>query len=171
MNSKPQPDEFDEVERYELREPNRYRFQSDRRQFVHTIGAGIVVTVAARQVEAQRRSARRDEPLSDRFHFGEDGIVTVMTSKVEVGQGSRTQITQAAAEELGVPTSRIRLIMADTELCPDDGGTAGSRTTPSTVPRIRNAAAAARTMLISQASEQLGVDVMEMKEGVFSRQQ
>lgn len=165
MTNQPILDEFDEVERYELREPKPYSFRADRREFVQTLGAGLVVAVAASRTEAQRRSARREEKLSERFHFGEDGVITVMTSKVEVGQGSRTQITQAAAEEFRVPVDRIRLIMADTELCPDDGGTAGSRTTPSTVPRVRNAAAAARELLLDIAAKHFAVDQVELIDG------
>ncbi len=98
-----------------------------------------------------------------------DGFVTVLTSKVEVGQGSRTQITQAAAEELRLPVDRIRLIMADSAQCPDDGGTAGSRTTPSTVPRVRAAAAALRALLTKYSAERLGVAVEQVRlvGGVF----
>ena len=54
---------------------------------------------------------------------------------------------RAAAEELRVPVDHVTLLMADTELCPDDGFTAGSRTTPSTLPSIRNGCAAARQLL------------------------
>src|SRR5688500_6210130 len=95
-----------EIERYELREPPRYRFEASRREFVQVLGAGVVIAVSARQVRAQRGGRGRDgreepdEKLSSRFHIDADGIVTVMTSKVEVGQGARTQITQAVAEEL-----------------------------------------------------------------------
>ena len=171
MTSQPIRDEFDEVERYELQESKPYSFRADRREFVQVLGAGILVTVATSRASAQRRSRqpRRDELLSERFHLGQDGVITVLTSKVEVGQGSRTQISQAAAEEFRVPIDRIRLIMADTELCPDDGGTAGSRTTPSTVPRVRNAAAAARGVLTKGAAEHLGVTVSDIKltDGVF----
>lgn len=168
MTDQPIDDRFDEVERYELRETKPYSFDADRREFVQTLGAGLIVVVAANQARAQRgQSARRDEPLSDRFHFAEDGVITVMTSKVEVGQGSRTQISQATAEELRVPVDRIRLIMADTELCPDDGGTAGSRTTPSTVPRVRNAAAAARDLLAKLAAQQLGDTEVKLIDGDF----
>ncbi len=162
--------EFEEVERYEFRESKPYTFQADRREFVQSVGAGVIVAVAARRATAQGRTARRDEQLSERFHFGEDGFITVLTSKVEVGQGSRTQIAQAAAEEFRVPVERIRLIMADTEQCPDDGGTAGSRTTPSTVPRVRNAAAAARNIFMQLAANQLGVAVSQLRlsDGVFA---
>jgi len=76
-----------------------------------------------------------------RIHPAEDGTFTVYTGKVELGQGSRTELTQAVAEELRVPVARIRLVMGDTGLCPDDGGTYSSLTTPLNVPAIRQAAA------------------------------
>ena len=165
--------ELDEVERYELREPAKYLFEPGRRDFLQTLGAGLLIVAAARPTKAQQRgsrTARREELLSERFHVGEDGMITVFTSKVEVGQGSRTQITQAAAEEFHIPLDRIRLVMADTELCPDDGGTAGSRTTPSTVPRVRNAAAAAFELLASYAAARLGVQRSELqvRDGQFA---
>ena len=50
-----------------------------------------------------------------------------MTGKVECGQGARAELTQASAEELRVGVDRVRLVMADTDLVPDDGGTYGSR--------------------------------------------
>lgn len=155
-------EELIEAERYELRSPSIYRFEPDRRGFVQSLGGGIMLVASAVNADplyAQRgRTARREELLSERFHLGNDGIVTVFTSKVEVGQGSRTQISQAVSEELRVPLERIRLVMADTAICPDDGGTAGSRTTPSTVPRVRNAAAAIRELLLKHAGQKLGVD-------------
>lgn len=153
------------VERYELRERPGYRFEANRREFVQVIGAGIVVAVAAPQATAQRRGrggGPQPSKLSQRFHFGVDGQVTVFTSKVEVGQGARTQITQAVAEELQLELGRIQLVMADTELCPDDGGTAGSRTTPATVPAVRAAAATAREAFKQHAAERLGVTAAEV---------
>lgn len=160
-----------EVERYELREPSGYRFAANRREFTQTLGAGLLIAVGTSNARAQRRgrTPRRDELLSERFHLGVDGIVTVLTSKVEVGQGSRTQISQAVAEELRLPVDQIRLIMADTAQCPDDGGTAGSRTTPSTVPRVRAAAAMLRELLVQRSAERLGVAMTAINQsgGVF----
>jgi isoquinoline 1-oxidoreductase len=159
-------EDLPEVERYEQREPQRYSFAPGRREFMQTLGAGLMVYAAVQPAAAQRRRgpmARQAELLSERFHLGEDGIVTVFTSKVEVGQGSRTEITQAAAEEFHLPIERIRLVMADTQLCPDDGGTAGSRTTPATVPRVRNAAAAAHAILAGEAAARLKVSEAELQ--------
>jgi isoquinoline 1-oxidoreductase len=96
-------------------------------------------------------------PIGARLHVGEDGSVTVFSSKVEVGQGSRTQLAQAAAEELRLPLDRVRLVLAETDRVPDDGGTFGSRTTGYTVPDVRKAAAAAREVLIDLAARQWGI--------------
>ncbi|MCI0534805.1 MAG: molybdopterin-dependent oxidoreductase [Verrucomicrobiales bacterium] len=151
--------EFTEPERYELREKPFYRFEITRREFVQVFGAGLMVSLAVPSVLAQRAGrSQGSTTLAQRLHIGVDGIITVFTSKVEVGQGSRTQLTQAAAEELHVPLDRIRLMMADSAAGPDDGGTAGSRTTPSTVPAVRKACAAARQLLIDTAAQGFSVD-------------
>lgn len=78
------------------------------------------------------------------------------------GQGSRTQLTQAAAEELRVPVERVRFIMADTAVVPDDGGTAGSGTTPRAVPAIRRGCAAARQLLIDTAATTFNVEAKSL---------
>ena len=51
------------------------------------------------------------------------------------------------AEELRVDPSEVKVILADTGLVPDDGGTYASLTTPRNVPVIRRAAARARQLL------------------------
>jgi len=81
---------------------------------------------------------------------------------VEAGQGARAEISQAAAEELRVPLARIQAIMADTSTVPDDGITAGSGTTPRTLPAVRQAAAAARNALIEYAAQKWSVDPKEI---------
>ncbi len=151
-------DEFTEPERYELHEAPSYRFELERREFVQILGAGILISMVGNVVVAQQARRRGGGgTIAERLHIGADGVITVMTSKVEVGQGSRTQLTMAAAEELRVPVGQIRLVMADSSLVPNDGGTAGSRTTPSTVPRVRRACAAARELLLETAGKQWSV--------------
>lgn len=160
-------DEPIEDERYELQSGAGYNFSPSRREFVEALGAGILIAVAASRATAQQPGRRggggserggQSAKLSNRLHIGVDGTVTVLSGKVEVGQGSRTQICQAAAEELRLPLERVRIILGDTELCPNDGGTSGSGTTPRTVPTVRAAAAAARQILIGLAAEKLQVD-------------
>lgn len=48
---------------------------------------------------------------------------------IELGQGSLTVLAQMAAEELGVPLSRVEVVAADTRLTPESGTTASSRVT------------------------------------------
>jgi CO/xanthine dehydrogenase Mo-binding subunit len=130
-----------------------------RRGFLQLLGAGLLITVGG-AAPAQRgtRRGRAPTPIATRVHIGEDGTITVMTGKVELGQGARTEITQAAAEELRVAVDQIHLIMGDTDLVPDDGVTAGSQTTPRTIPAVRRGAAAARDVLTELASQQWQVD-------------
>lgn len=151
------------LERYELRERPLYRFDANRREFVQVLGAGLLVAVTVSQAPAQLRGrggGSRGVKLNQRFQFDGD-LVTVFTSKVELGQGSRTQIAQAVAEELRKPIDQVRVVMADTQLCPDDGGTAGSRTTPSTVPAIRAAAAACREVLLNLSAEETLAEALD----------
>jgi CO/xanthine dehydrogenase Mo-binding subunit len=166
MNTYSARDEFPELERYELSEPPRYVFELNRREFVGVLGAGLVVSVVIPGAFAQRAGGRggdgADASLAERLHIAPDGTITVFTSKVEVGQGSRTQLTMAAAEELRVPISQIRFVMADSSVGPNDGGTAGSRTTPSSVPAIRRGCFAARQLLLESAAKAHEVDLANL---------
>jgi isoquinoline 1-oxidoreductase len=161
-------EEWIEPERYELFEKGRYSFALSRRQFLQILGPGLLFVTYGNLSFAQRGD-RGSIPVAARLHIGEDGIVTVMTGKVEMGQGSRAQITQAAAEELDIDPGQIQLIMADSDLVPDDGGTSGSQTTPSTVPAVRKAAAAARGLLVDLAckSWQVSREGVVVKNGVI----
>ena len=89
--------------------------------------------------------------------------VTAFTGKVEVGQNTRTTMTQSVADELHVPIGSVHLVMGDTDLTPFDAGTFGSRSTPTMAPQLRKAAAAAREMLIAMAAEQLQVEPKDLR--------
>ena len=158
-------------ERYELREPPLYRFDVDRRTFLGLLGAGAVVTVG-RTGTSFAAAGDTSNTIDARLHLGEDGLVTVLTGKVEFGQGSRTQIAMAAAEELNLPIERVKVVMADTAIVPVDGGTWGSQTTPRTVPAVRQAAAAAREALVRCAANSWNLDpaLLDFENGqVFER--
>jgi len=149
-----------EIQRSEpVEEPSR-QVKLSRRTFVQMLGTGLLITVTHGVSLGQRAGgrSRQSTTVAARLHLNQDGTITVMTGKVEEGQGSRAQLTQAAAEELRVAVDRIRLVMADTDLVPDDGITAGSRTTPYTVPAVRRGAATARELLTRLAAKQWKVD-------------
>jgi isoquinoline 1-oxidoreductase len=102
------------------------KLEISRRTFIQALGAGILITVTEGPSSAQRRGGGGggSMPVVARLHLNEDGTISVMSGKVEEGQGARTELSQAAAEELRVPFDRIRIVMADTDFVPDDGITA-----------------------------------------------
>ena len=122
-----------------------------RRTFLQVLGSGILISVAA--PVAKDRGQGSSVPVSTRILLNKDGSITAFSGKVEEGQGPRAELSQAAAEELRVGVDSIKLVMADTNLVPDDGITAGSRTTPRNVPDMRRAAATARELLTQFAAE------------------
>jgi nicotinate dehydrogenase subunit B len=158
-----------EPDRHELHTPLSHDVAWSRRAFLGTLGAGVVVFVAARPGRALGEHAAaeaggvvagdvmaarsRRDPVSMWLHVAEDGAVTVYTGKVEVGQDIRTSLTQVVADELGVAPAAVRLVMGDTDLTPFDAGTFGSRTTPLMAPQLRRAAAAARGIIIDRAAD------------------
>ncbi len=142
-----------------------------RRDFFKALGQGIVVLLLAETGQAQDaggrrrgsggggpRGGQRPAELSAWLHIGEDGTITVYTGKVEVGQNIRTSLSQAVAEELRTPVAAIKMIMADTDLVPFDGGTAGSRSTPDMGSQLHRVGAAAREALLDLAAERFQAD-------------
>lgn len=59
----------------------------------------------------------------------DDASVTVLSGACDIGQGSDTALCMIAAEELGVPYERVRIISADTAVTPDALCTSASRQT------------------------------------------
>ena len=163
MNKEPLVSVFPqaEPERYELASPPAHRFEPGRREFLKLAGGGIVVACVLKDVWGAQESGggRRGfgeslpQEVSAWLHIAEDGAITVYTGKVEVGQNTRTALTQAVAEELRVSPGAIRMVMGDTDLTPFDMGTFGSRSTPDMSPQLRRAACAAREMLIDLAAD------------------
>ncbi len=148
-----------EPERYELFEQPTWSFALSRRTFLEAVGAGVAVLVVTRDahgLDGPAGADRAQDGIGAWLHIAEDGVVSVFTGKVEVGQDIRTSLTQAVSEELRVPPAAIRMVMGDTDRTPFDAGTFGSRTTPQMAPQLRRAAAAARTVLLQLAAERLG---------------
>ena len=112
----------------------------------------------------------RQTPELDRWiRIDPGGTVTVFTGKVEIGQGIQTVIAQIAAEELDVAMERMRVILADTLLSPDEGYTAGSMSTQVSGSAVRQAAAEARYIMVGQAAAQLDapIDRLRVEDGTI----
>jgi CO/xanthine dehydrogenase Mo-binding subunit len=144
-------------------------FSLDRRTFLQILGSGVLITVTDPAAWAQGGGSSATA-VSARLFLNKDGTITALSGKVEEGQGPRGELSQAAAEELRVAVDRIDLVMADTDRVPDDGITAGSRTTPRNVPEMRQAAATARKLLTELAAKTWNVDAatLEVRDGTIT---
>ena len=90
------------------------------------------------------------------LHVAASGTVTAFTGKVDVGQDNSTALRLLVAEELAVDPADVRLVQGDTDLCPYDAGTFGSRSMPDAGEALRRAAAGAREALVALAAPLLG---------------
>jgi CO/xanthine dehydrogenase Mo-binding subunit len=99
-----------------------------------------------------------------------DGRITVRTGKVELGQKLKTAFAVIAAEELDVDPGRITVRTAETGASPNEGYTSGSNSMEDSGTAIRQAAAAARKVLLDLASEHLGAppEKLEVTDGDVS---
>jgi isoquinoline 1-oxidoreductase len=150
--------------------------QQSRREFLKSSGGGIAIFVTfggqlglLEHTEAQGRTGVPDD-FNAFLGIAEDGRVTCLTGKIEMGQGPITSLPQMMAEELGVAFEMVDIVMGDTDLCPWDRGTWGSLTTREFGPLLRAAAAEARGVLLDLASQELRVPVsrLQVKNGVVS---
>ena len=144
----------------------------DRRDFLKFTGGGIAVFVALKDstliTEAMEQQRGYPEDFNAYLRVAEDGRVTVLSGKIEMGQGVETSMAQMVAEDLRVSLDSIDMIMGDTDRCVWDAGTWGSLTTRVFGPALRAAAAKAREVLLELASERLGAPIAGMRTA-FSR--
>ena len=87
-------------------------------------------------------------------HVSPSGTVTAFTGKVDIGQDNRAAFRLLVAEELAVDPGTVKIVQGDTDLCPWDQGTFGSRSMPEAGEWLRRAAAGARQVLASLAGPQ-----------------
>lgn len=148
-----------------------------RRQFVKGAGALIVgfsFFGEASRLLAQSESFFAGDPeataLDSWLSIAPDGAVTVFTSKVDLGTGVVTALSQIVAEELDVPFQKIHMETGDTSNTIDQAATVGSRTIERGGPQLRQAAAAARQQLLVLASSSLEapIEALVVTDGVVS---
>jgi len=109
------------------------------RDWFGALGDGLVVVLEPPEPGAARTTAR-----GAWMHVAGDGLVTAFTGKVDVGQDNRTALRLLVAEELDIPVDQVRLAMGDTDVCPHDLGTFGSRSMPDAGRALRIVAAYTR---------------------------
>lgn len=120
--------------------------------------------------EGKVDSSPQATSLDSWLAIGSNGIVTVLTSKVDLGTGVLTALSQVVAEELDVAFHRIRMVTGDTDHTIDQSQTSGSRTLHKAGPQLRQAAAAARRELVRRASSRLGLppENLTVEDGIVS---
>jgi isoquinoline 1-oxidoreductase beta subunit len=146
-----------------------------RREFLARAGAlgGLVlITGVAGVVKAEE--ARKygvdsmphgwsDNPLAF-IAVSEDGIVTIVVHRSEMGQGVRTGMPLIVADELEADWSKVRVTQAPAdEVKFGNQDTDGSRSTRHFFEPMRRCGAAARTMLEQAAAASWGVSVSEVE--------
>ncbi len=132
------------------------------------VGAGVALGVTAGWPEVQHQIAKQfegasapggltDDPLLW-FEVLPDNRIRLYLTKVEMGQGVHTSLSQIAIEELEIPWDQLEIVQAPTGVGPiDTMGTAGSSSVTSYWDPLRRAAATLREMLRAEAALQLGV--------------
>jgi isoquinoline 1-oxidoreductase beta subunit len=146
-----------------------------RRQWLKGAGAaaGLVlsvrfsgVTLAAEDEKKYGADAMEggtvDSPLAF-ISIAEDGTVTILCHRPEMGQGIRTSLPLVVAEELEADFSRVKVQQAQgDEAKYGNQNTDGSRSMRHFFEPMRRAGAAARTMLEGAAAAQWGVSASEV---------
>mgnify|MGYP000048556024 CR=1 FL=1 len=112
-------------------------------------------------------SLNANRRLDQWLRFNSDRTVTVLSGKVEIGQGVITAMAQVAAEELDLPLERLRMVNGDTGVAPDEGQTSGSRSANDGGLALRYACAEARQLLLNDAAGRLGCtpDTLHVMDG------
>lgn len=92
-----------------------------------------------------------------------DGSATVLSSSVEIGQGTLTMLTQVAAEALALNPGRVRVSTPDTALTPFDQRTSSSRSTVHMGTAVQRAAEDAVRQAVGAAARILDVPAEELR--------
>jgi isoquinoline 1-oxidoreductase beta subunit len=144
----------------------------DRRQFLGSLGGLVLVATVsgvAKAQDAPKYGAEGmphgtvDDPLTF-VAIGEDGIVTVIVHRSEMGQGVRSGLPLIVADELEADWSRVRVKQAPADE-PKFGNqdTDGSRSIRHFFDPMRRCGAAARSMLEAAAAATWNVPVSSVR--------
>ena len=92
-----------------------------------------------------------------------DGSANVLSSTVEMGQGSESLLAQIAAEELGISFDKVHVVQPDTDVTPYDTISAGSRSTYHMGNAVRTAAANVKAELFEAVAGELEIDAADLE--------
>jgi isoquinoline 1-oxidoreductase subunit beta len=141
----------------------------ERREFLRRLAVtGLVLTVDAtgvRRLEAIPALLAAGDPFQPSVHLsiGEDGRVTIVCHRSEMGQGIRTGLCMVVADELEADWSSVHVEQAIGDPKYGSQNTDGSSSIRTgEYARLRQAGAAARQMLEAAAAAEWGVAATEV---------
>ncbi len=138
------------------------RTEVSERAYFERFGNGLVVVQPARPPGGP--GSPGGPPSGGAWiHLGEDGRARAFSGKVDLGQGTPTALRLLVAEELRLPPAEVAISVGDTDLCPWDIGTFGSRSMPDAGEHLRAAGAGLRHLLTERAARRFGVDPAEIE--------
>jgi CO/xanthine dehydrogenase Mo-binding subunit len=137
-----------------------------RRNFLQGAGAGLLLVSfqfselahAATVAVSPAKSIAKDA-LDTWLTIDPSNQVTVYVGKVDLGTGTKTALSQIAAEELSIPFDKVTMVMGDTATTPDQWITGAALTIQQGGSELRIAAASARQALLSRAAQRWDVPV------------
>jgi isoquinoline 1-oxidoreductase subunit beta len=107
-------------------------------------------------------------PVGDFLSVGHDGRVRVVLARPEIGQGLRSVVASIVARELGVPAAAITVEQAHADARFGDQWAYGSQSVRGLFTPMREAAATARLLLVSEAARAWSVSAAEcdLRDGI-----
>ena len=136
--------------------------KTSRREFIQlsgVVGGGLVIGF-----HLSGRAGADLASLNAYVQIKPDNTVIIAAKNPEVGQGVKTSLPMIVAEELDVEWKQVRVIQSEINAALYGAQYAGgSRSIPSNWDTLRQAGAAARSMLVQAAAEQWGVSAAQCK--------
>ncbi|SHG73417.1 xanthine dehydrogenase family protein molybdopterin-binding subunit [Massilia sp. CF038] len=148
------------------------RIENESRRSFLQGAAGLTLAIYLPSVAAAAaKSAPQAAPFEPNafLRIGEDGVVTVISKHLEMGQGTYTGLATIVAEELDADWSKVKV-----EAAPADAkrynnlswgpmqGTGGSSAMANSWEQLRKAGASARAMLVAAAAQEWKVAPAEI---------
>ncbi|WP_422079324.1 molybdopterin cofactor-binding domain-containing protein [Ulvibacterium sp.] len=146
---------------------------TSRRNFIKVgglAGGGLLMSLTTpfivKDKETYSFSSDQEIEFNKFLSIAANGIITIMLTKHEMGQGTGTSIPTILADELGADWSKVQIKKSDYDpqyTWAEMGTTGGSGSIERTWDTIREVGATARDMLKQAAASQWGVDTMALK--------
>lgn len=139
-----------------------------RRNFLQTASAGLLLvsfqfSELAQAASTSPTKSTAKDALDTWLSIDASNQVTVYVGKVDLGTGTKTALSQIAAEELSIPFEKVTMVMGDTGTTPDQWITGAALTIQQGGSELRIAAASARAALLDRAAQKWQVPASSLK--------